>query len=193
MAVEHKAPPHRANDRGQAPKGLIPMRIHPTATHLALILVALVLLALPTTALAANQYAPTAAQLEWSRSVAVAYWQTPQPPCGRESVALAPLAATIPAEVWGANPPCVITLNASYDWRDFPESVCHAYVHEFGHLVLGPDYFAAVNPSDPAHSTDPNSIMYGKSGGNETAQDLAVGCLPSPPVVIRSWAQPSGR
>ena len=31
--------------------------------------------------------------------------------------------------------------------------------HEWGHEVLGPDYFAASNPSDPGHSPDPDSVM----------------------------------
>lgn len=45
---------------------------------------------------------------------------------------------------------CTITLNSSPYW--FGYDLCIVFVHEWGHLVLGPDFFQASNPADPAHS-----------------------------------------
>lgn len=39
-------------------------------------------------------------------------------------------------------------------------SFCTAVAHEWGHLILGPTYFAAANPTDPGHSPDPRNLMY---------------------------------
>lgn len=101
---------------------------------------------------------PTAADLASARAVAVAYWQVAQPPCGRESVSVEKTPANIEGEAQYAA--CRIVLSAAIDWHDFPALLCKAYVHEFGHLTLGPTYFAQSNPTDPAHSPDPASIMY---------------------------------
>jgi hypothetical protein len=120
---------------------------------------------------------PTAAQLSWARSKAVAYWHA-QPPCGRERVLLIPLPLTTSGQ---ADPgTCSIEINTHLNLRGYPLELCAIYVHEYGHLILGYNYFAASNPSDPAHSSDPDNIMYG--AGDETPlqqerQDIGAGCL----------------
>jgi hypothetical protein len=117
---------------------------------------------------------PTTAQLVWAHGVALAYWHS-EPPCGVPVTTVAPL-----VERSGQAEPatCQITLNAAEEWES-QASVCAAYVHEFGHLLLGLTYFAAVNPADPMHSPDPANIMY---GGQRTsvpeweAVERSVGC-----------------
>lgn len=52
---------------------------------------------------------------------------------------------------------CTIRLDSDIAWT--PYTFCIAMLHEWGHLTLGPTYFAATNPADPAHSSDPTSIM----------------------------------
>ena len=47
-------------------------------------------------------------------------------------------------------------VSGSDTWPSF----CTAMAHEWGHLILGPTYFAAGNPSDPGHSADPRNLMY---------------------------------
>jgi hypothetical protein len=139
-------------------------------------LVALLPLAFPAVA-AADQYAPTAAELAQARSVAVAYWHVQQPPCGRETVLLEPLPSGMGRAGFDQ---CTITFSAAADWRDFPAGTCRIYVHEYGHLVLGPTYFFASNPADPAHSADPANIMYGSvpTPQQEDEQERGIGCLP---------------
>lgn len=124
--------------------------------------------------------APTASQLAWARSKAVAYWHVPQPPCGRESV----LNVALPNSWAGMADfaACSIALSTVNDWRDFPIELCRVYAHEFGHLVLGPTYFAATNPADPAHSPDPSNIMYAvPTWQQEEAEARSIGCMPPPP------------
>ena len=146
--------------------------------------------ATPATALAQSPMAPTSAQLEWARGIAVAYWRVAQPPCGREHVSVGP----VPAAAWASWSTCTITFNSSRDWRDFPREICRLYVHEFGHLVLGPAHFAAINPTDPMHSPDPSNIMFGgdPSAVDEERQEVAIGCI-TPPGVSRAWSQPAHR
>jgi hypothetical protein len=149
--------------------------------RLVLILTALAL-ALPGSAVAEG---PITAEITWARGVAVAYWHVSQPPCGRETFTLATvIPSTEPA--YADLTACGITFSAALDWRAFPAYMCRNYVHEFGHLVLGTSYFAATNPSDPAHSPDPTNIMYGggepgdgplASGQQEEEQELSVGCI----------------
>jgi hypothetical protein len=38
-------------------------------------------------------------------------------------------------------------------------NLCQTVAHEWGHEVLGPTYFAATNPSDSGHSSNPDSVM----------------------------------
>lgn len=150
------------------------------AKRTALVLAVLASLALPASSTAAEDLRPTVAELQWSRSVAVAYWHVQQPPCGREIVLTgSPPNEDVGLADWSA---CSIIFSEARDWRDYPEKTCEVYVHEFGHLVLGPTYFAAVNPADPAHSPDASNIMYGNGNPRTTRQEDAVmrsvGCLP---------------
>jgi hypothetical protein len=120
---------------------------------------------------------PTAAELAAARATAVAYWHVPQPPCGRERVVNA--APAVPAWLAEADfGSCAIVLSTTRDWRSWPAILCRVYVHEFGHLVLGPTYFQASNPASPAHSPDPNNIMYGQpvTAAQYAAQTRSVGC-----------------
>jgi hypothetical protein len=162
------------------------------------VVVALAIAGLVPGAASAESLAPTPAELQWSRSVAVAYWHVSQPPCGRETVLLEamPEADTALAH----SDQCSIGLNAASDWRDFPMILCRIYVHEFGHLVLGATYFAGSNPANPAHSPDPNNVMYGApTWQQQEVEAQSVGCLPLPvalpstPSIARSWAQPKSR
>jgi hypothetical protein len=124
-----------------------------------------------------SQLSPTARQLAWARAKAGTYWHVPQPPCGRERVSLGSVPGKAAMAYWSS---CSIVFDAQRDWRDFPTLLCHAYVHEYGHLVLGPNYFATSNPGDPMHSTNPRDIMYGgtPTWQQQAAQDRAVGCAP---------------
>lgn len=103
---------------------------------------------------------PVAARVE---QVARTYWRG-NPPCGPPVVRVLLEPADVGAEAdFGA---CRITFNAYYVDRGgggFWASpwTCAAMVHEWGHLTLGPTYFAASNPGDPSHSPDPRSIMTG--------------------------------
>lgn len=98
------------------------------------------------------------------QSVALRYWFPSTPQCGTPQ--------------WG--------LNSEDEWQDgesyftdcryyisqrpwqwmyddpinYAEDACDTVVHEIGHLVLGPTYFADVNPTDPSHSPDYHSIMH---------------------------------
>ena len=119
--------------------------------------------------------APTLQELAWARSIAVAYWNVSQPPCGREMIVQAPL--NVPSAGQANFLTCSITFSTLNDWRDFPVELCSVYVHEFGHLVLGPTYFAGSNPTDPAHSPDPASIMYANPTTEQAqAASRAIGC-----------------
>jgi len=54
---------------------------------------------------------------------------------------------------------CVITIIPGLDWQRY----CTVVTHEVGHSVLGGHWFARVNPSNPsnpAHSPSPRSVMY---------------------------------
>jgi hypothetical protein len=94
-----------------------------------------------------------------SESAAQSYWGNPYPPT-RPCVAVPtltqePLAGAEGGEADYDN--CAIVLNSDNAWT--PYTFCIAYLHEWGHLTLGPMYFEASNPADPAHSLDPTSIM----------------------------------
>lgn len=65
-------------------------------------------------------------------------------------------------------------------------SFCTAMAHEWGHLIVGPTYYEALNPADPGHSSDPRSLMYA-FGVHELAacaQTPDPASLPRPPVVV---------
>ncbi len=128
--------------------------------------------------------APTVTELANARSVAASYWHVDQPPCGRETVTELQL-DTISGEA--QLDACAITFSTERDWRDFPDEVCGVYVHEFGHLVLGPAYFAASNPTDPAHSPDPLNIMYAAPDPQQHAAELqSAGCVSAIPRLMPS-------
>lgn len=125
------------------------------AKRSALLIAALIALIVPSAASGEN-LAPTLSELAHAEHVARSYWHG-NPSCGTPSVA----EGVIPAaeEAQASYDICRVELNAANDWRDFPALVCKTVVHEWGHLVLGPTYFAAVNPTNPAHSPDMRSIM----------------------------------
>lgn len=109
---------------------------------------------------------------------AAAYWHA-EPPCP-DGLRVAtydgtypPTAGAVagePGSAVAASGDCTIWLNRAWWWPPFDGTdstgltwaveYCRTIVHEWGHLVLGYSYFADVNPSDPAHSPDPQSIMY---------------------------------
>ena len=128
-------------------------------------------LALPAGASATN-ITPT--QEQQALQIAATYWAITAP----DAVSSCPAAPTI---TWGSLPGNATDVLAYAYWtvaydgatpvvgacgmivRDVPMTwgqFCRVIVHEDGHLVLGPTYFAAVNPADPAHSPDPTSIMW---------------------------------
>jgi|SRR5215472_6556304 len=129
----------------------------------------------------AEDLSPTAGELAWARQRAVAYWHA-EPPCGRESVTVEPAPEVLAGAAFYLQ--CRINLNGQDDWVHYPEQLCLTYVHEFGHLVLGPTYFANINPSDPAHSPDRDNIMQGAPIVDLAQQQRlveATGCTPTPP------------
>jgi hypothetical protein len=134
-----------------------------------------VLLAFPATAAAEGEATP--AQLHEAEMIAAAYWG--RPPCGWPLVVYHQLGPGVFGVAVGFD--CAIAL-ARYDWIDNPETLCETMTHEWGHLVLGPGYFAAVNPGDPEHSPDPNSIMHaGLLGPRKFAPCMPMG---HPPAVM---------
>lgn len=144
-------------------------------------------LAIPATAASDT---PTSTEFAWAHRVAVAYWHVPAPPCGTPTLAFEPHLSHYTALATYSR--CTITFYVGpvQDWRDTPAAVCHIYVHEFGHLVLGPTYFASTNPADPAHSADPTNIMYGKADQTLAQYDAAsrsVGCVSPPPAKRPHW------
>lgn len=126
-----------------------------------------------------NPLAPTSTELAGGMRAAESYWRT-LPSCGMPTVSVGAVTGTAP-ENGGAGmaqadeSTCTIVLAASDDWYDFPSLACTTIVHEYGHLVLGPTYFQATNPADPAHSPDPSSIMYWNPPITAT-MDRDVGC-----------------
>lgn len=104
------------------------------------------------------------AQLEHSLDAAALYWRrSPEGarklPChGHITFRFAHLRSNAIARV----PGCAITIDRGW-WLIGDRSywrVCGVVVHEVGHLVLGLRYFAASDPGDPAHSSDPRNVMY---------------------------------
>jgi hypothetical protein len=91
------------------------------------------------------------------------YWWSQTPPCGQPQITI----TALPADRWGDADAatCIIRLNQqTWDWQMQGDptgatALCVTMVHEHGHLILGPDYFAQSNPDDPAHSPDPNNVM----------------------------------
>lgn len=45
---------------------------------------------------------------------------------------------------------------AAVDWAE----LCRVETHEIGHLTLGPTYYAASNPTNPAHSPNETNVMF---------------------------------
>lgn len=123
--------------------------------RLLLITTAALLAAVPAAAAEGNE-PPTTNELAMARGVALSYWHGP-PSCGMPSIAVEPLKQGRLGQATYRQ--CAVQLSASYDWSALPILLCEVIVHETGHLVLGPTYFAAVNPSEPEHSPDATNIM----------------------------------
>jgi hypothetical protein len=92
---------------------------------------------------------PTPAQDRHARAIARMYWGG-TPNCGEPSVRLVALNPAYAGFAWLAD--CRIEIQSRHDWAADPVRYCDLIVHENGHLVLGPGYFAALNPADPAHA-----------------------------------------
>jgi hypothetical protein len=92
---------------------------------------------------------PTPAHDRHARAIAHTYWGG-APNCGEPSVTLAALNPAYAGFAWYAE--CRIEIQSRHDWAADPVGYCDLIVHESGHLVLGPRYFAATNPADPAHA-----------------------------------------
>lgn len=86
---------------------------------------------------------------------AQSYWHG-DPPCGFPYISFTSLPSNEGGEAFYDSCTIFIALPAN-SWTGY--DLCIIMTHEWGHLVLGPNYFAAVNPSDPAHSPSTNSIM----------------------------------
>lgn len=103
----------------------------------------------------------TAREMAWARRVAVAYWHG-EPRCGIPTVSPSKGLGNLLGDATYST--CAIRYSAGtsidWGWREYPPLFCELIVHEYGHLVLGPTYFAASNPTEPEHSPDPRSIMY---------------------------------
>jgi hypothetical protein len=149
------------------------------------LLAVLICLSVPTAA-EAESLAPTTAELVYARAAAATYWHVTHPPCGIEQAVFGAVRSSDFNAAEADMETCTIMFSDAHDWRDYPEITCSTYVHEFGHLALGLDYFAASNPTDPAHSPDPTNIMYGggEPGDGPYAsqqqvemQEASVGCL----------------
>jgi hypothetical protein len=128
---------------------------------LTLTVVSLALIA-PSAALADT---PPASVQATALSDAVAYWasqgQHLPADCPMPTIGYTQLDPSVGGEA--AIGACEIAINSAITWAQPGGSwdyLCHAMTHEVGHLILGGDYFAATNPSDPAHSADPNSVMF---------------------------------
>lgn len=108
-----------------------------------------------------------ATPLQTAMQRAEAFWKGP-PSCGYPTVRLGEaLGDGILGGTYYTS--CLIELPAR-DWTTerqiaakWPE-LCRVLTHEYGHLELGPSYFAAVNPADPAHSPSERNIMFYSSG-----------------------------
>lgn len=115
------------------------------------------------TLLAALYAAPSAAALGPVGTAihrAESYWSVT--PCGGQ---IQITHGVIPGAVAEAGD-CAIELdsrwfpNAASEIQQWPY-FCAVMTHEIGHLALGPAFFAAADPLDPAHSANPLSIMWG--------------------------------
>jgi hypothetical protein len=124
---------------------------------------------------------PTPAELSWAQTASLRFWKTSVASCGVPKVAMVTLDETIMGEADATT--CTIWLNAALNWAASSAYTCTTYMHEFGHLLLGPTYFAAVNPADPAHSPDRTNIMYGQQLTPEEweSEQRHVGCIQPKP------------
>lgn len=110
---------------------------------------------------------PTAAEQQQALEIAATYWKHAPTwngcgPVGQTFSANLPTTWEATVDYTSCN---IVYADWAMTYGNGPswETFCATTVHEYGHLVLGPTYFAATNPSNPAHSPDPNNIMY--SGG----------------------------
>lgn len=114
----------------------------------------------------------TATQKAAGPAVAATYWRR-APACGIPSIVWGVpgpedggLGEETTGAAWADYAKCRIIIrplvgldgriDPRYSWPDY----CVAVAHEWGHLLLGPTYFQAVNSSDAAHSPDPRDVMY---------------------------------
>jgi len=103
--------------------------------------------------------APSSTPLTLAIQRAEQFWGGP--PCGGE---FSVMIDDVPASI-GYTVGCSIHLQRT-DFGTIEDQVaywpqfCRALTHEMGHARLGPDFFAAWNPSDPGHSPSSGSVMY---------------------------------
>jgi hypothetical protein len=109
----------------------------------------------------AEPFPPEPGALARAEKVAASYWHG-TPPCGTPKIVF----RTLNGEAGGQADvsTCTIYLAAEGDWAPY-NVLCIAVAHEWGHLKLGTNYFAAVNPSDPAHNPVPGTLMNAQGPG----------------------------
>jgi hypothetical protein len=122
-----------------------------------------------------TQYYPTAwryyalydAQTHWNSVPGNGYCASNGWPIYYQDYPMGP--PTWPLDISGAtytnlSGSCMSIVNALYaddtQYLMAWDAYCETVVHEIGHDMLGPAYFASVNPADPAHSPDPKNVMY---------------------------------
>lgn len=115
--------------------------------------------------------------LAQAEQAAISYWGMPS--CGSPQIVTGDLAEfeegmSFPSDCRIILAPAVVR-QAGDGPRQYFE-LCRVLAHEWGHNVLGEDYFAASNPDDPAHSPDMGNLMYAYLG---TTTPQCVSSLPT--------------
>ena len=109
-----------------------------------------------------NAYISHTTPLKLAVQRAEAFWGGP-PPCGQPNVVM----TATPSEDEGMAifQECRANINVK-QWPS-PQDIalewgelCRVVTHEIGHLWLGANYYASVNPTNPAHSPVEQNVMY---------------------------------
>lgn len=131
--------------------------------------------------------APTQARTPYTDALKVAaeYWASspegsfPLACNGQPSLVMRELEPSMNplAIAWTSHGTCTIYVRTSFWVNERNEQVnfldfCQTIVHENGHLILPVSYFAASDPTNPDHSTDPTNVMYPTG----TAYNTPTGC-----------------
>lgn len=84
---------------------------------------------------------------------------------------------------------CLIMIDPTTQWS--PQDFCIAVIHEWGHLTLGPDYFAASNPVDPMHAPEGTTGKFAVMQEDPSIYSLNIKQCESVEKFFDSAAQPS--